>query len=876
MDDRYDLFVDTIVRCDIYLEKCWISNETVLKATSEFLDKTLEYKKHSSALVLHTGSICYDAVAFVLCVLANIIFDEIDAAAYATIFEKGTKVSYDKDLWIYEGLYQGPEESLQGKYVLRGDEGNGVNKKYVGVNALSQIAPYNGAAKTLSGKGIRTNKSSRLEFLEKVVKLNRNEIVAVPRTSTIIYMDNSELDYLLKNITISFPDVNKEYEILDLVTVTYYTAKNEIRKKGNAGNNEPAIKVTNSIERARELIIEGDENKVLGFASFRSDVYKKNALDFEELLRRRKLRYSWLISKLEYSPWIEAQLDDEDQNIEILAFSDRVLKAMNPMLSQNNRMAVNLCMETLRAASREYTEELIESNILWSDYRRIKNKILFIMNHSMEDDNAIRFCRWAYSMLKFYNNAFFTMQEYKAFFGDSVYEDFRQAYEVQREKILLFANLIKEKSEEVLAYIEKLYEENETYNAKQDKIKRYIWNNNYKRVLFVVPSMKYEGLFKKYVQKYMLFDSSQYTIVPETKVKNMDLERYDAVIFSALMNYDKVNPVDLIGARETIIFLYDAQIRIYKKLVKDYVSYMRKLDERSPLIIVEGYTEDEEHNQLTEIENQEVVEEAGQDANLQEAFMKVFLQAEKSQSSEYFGNGFTYGGGLIAHRYGQFVSGEQIIFTKGYEAYVLDSVEGTVVDKKVDDLEIGDRLVFTVNDNKTKDIVDELLLEVCRRSEEIHNSYKLVTGWKEEFRDIKKEKNWSYADITRLFKHTGCSITPQTVRQWLDPQSHIVGPIEKEKFIYIGKVMGDQEIVTDYLKYSEATSQIRHIRIKILKLIENVVVDSINGVQYNDDEMFGDIIARIKEIAVVKQLEKIETIDSFRIQLNRANRPIEN
>lgn len=192
MSERYNLLVDTIDRCDIYLEQCWISNEKVLKVMSEFLERTMQEKQHSSALVLHTGSICYDAVVFVLCVLANIIFDENDAVKNVASLEKGTKVSYKKRLWKYEGVYEGTEKIFQGKYVLKGDSGETF---YVSENALSEILPYNGSAKNLSGKGVRADKSKRLEFLESVLRLKRNEIVSVPCTSTVLYMDNAELVY---------------------------------------------------------------------------------------------------------------------------------------------------------------------------------------------------------------------------------------------------------------------------------------------------------------------------------------------------------------------------------------------------------------------------------------------------------------------------------------------------------------------------------------------------------------------------------------------------------------------------------------------------------------------------------------------------------
>lgn len=62
---RYSFFEDTLKKCKIYLEDCCISDETVLAVETDFLKGTLEQKKHSSSMLLHTGSICYDAVAFV-------------------------------------------------------------------------------------------------------------------------------------------------------------------------------------------------------------------------------------------------------------------------------------------------------------------------------------------------------------------------------------------------------------------------------------------------------------------------------------------------------------------------------------------------------------------------------------------------------------------------------------------------------------------------------------------------------------------------------------------------------------------------------------------------------------------------------------------
>ncbi len=292
-------------------------------------------------------------------------------------------------------------------------------------------------------------------------------------------------------------------------------------------------------------------------------------------------------------------------------------------------------------------------------------------------------------MLKFYNNAFFTMREYENAQGEYYQDGIRKEFDQQRAKMQLFANLIKEKAEDVLTFIEKLYSENEEINAKRNRIKQFVFENKYNKVLFVIPSIRYEALFNQYATNHMKFMRFSYDVCAETKVKSMDLSKYDCVIFTALMNFDKVNPVDLIGAKKVVVFVYDAQIRLYKKVARDYIEYIKKINSRNPFDLIESHVQEDLYTAEDETEIAETLEEKLHDSNLQEAFMKVFLQSERYQSREYFG--YQHEGGLEAYKYGQFVTGEQIIFTKGYEAYVLDSTEGTVVEKKVDELEAGDR-----------------------------------------------------------------------------------------------------------------------------------------------------------------------------------------
>ena len=429
------------------------------------------------------------------------------------------------------------------------------------------------------------------------------------------------------------------------------------------------------------------------------------------------------------------------------------------------------------------------------------------------------------------------------------------------------ANLIRGKARDILEYIRNIYNYLYFENPKGKAIKNYLFDKKYTDVLFVLPNTKHEKLFSDYAKENLCFKQFSYRVVTEVKLKKQDTKKYDCIIFPALLNFDKVNPLDIISARQVTIFTYDSQVRLYKKMEYDYLNYIQKVNQKNIIKL--------KVDEITEYSKDEIEDSTyTEDKAIQESFVEFFIQTERHYASTMGRNGMYKDGFLEASKYGRFSSGEQIVFTKGFEAYVLNA-EGHVVEKKVDDLEVGDKLVFTINDDKTKDIVDELLQDLLKDNEKIKEAYELVQSWKDKLRSYKQKNNYTYNQLVNCFKECGCTISAQGLRIYIDIQSHIVGPKENEKFIYIGRVLGDKEIEDNYIQMGEATSYIRSLRIKILKLIERAVVSDLNGEQVEESQ-FNGLIEKIRDIAVIKQLEKIEEIESFNIQASRANRPIEN
>ena len=62
MDSIHKAISEVIEKCDVCLAGNVISKELLIRTFSDFISTTIENKKHNIGIVLHTGSICFDAV----------------------------------------------------------------------------------------------------------------------------------------------------------------------------------------------------------------------------------------------------------------------------------------------------------------------------------------------------------------------------------------------------------------------------------------------------------------------------------------------------------------------------------------------------------------------------------------------------------------------------------------------------------------------------------------------------------------------------------------------------------------------------------------------------------------------------------------------
>ena len=80
MDSIRNAMKKVIEKCDVCIDGNVISKELLIRTFSDFISSTIEDKHHNVGIVLHTGSVCFDAIILAYAAISNILYNETNAA----------------------------------------------------------------------------------------------------------------------------------------------------------------------------------------------------------------------------------------------------------------------------------------------------------------------------------------------------------------------------------------------------------------------------------------------------------------------------------------------------------------------------------------------------------------------------------------------------------------------------------------------------------------------------------------------------------------------------------------------------------------------------------------------------------------------------
>jgi len=866
MQVKEEIMYRVFEKCEIQIEGQTISKELLLKTFGDFLTQTIAKRDHNIGVVMHTGSLCFDVVLITYATILNLISNKAETGNMVNSFSDGDTVLYGqqkKCRYIFKGFIDGSEIGREkGEKLIKLVQGEGFDT-YLPEKRWRYIEPYNGDSVRMDGRGIRKKTSLRDDFFVDVLDFEKENIPSILDTSCVIVAPREHTDYLVKNISLGFN--KKKIKLLELVTASYFTEEDEYRYSGNTGKNEPTLKFTAKISVARHLLLSRRGNRHLGLIVLGEDSISRGYSELPELINRKSLQYVYICSSMDSDLGLELTSDVEKMEI-FACTKEFLLENTTYEKVENNNYITELVTQVDTIIDKNNELVIIEKNGIESDViHEFKKNILEIKREEYSTEGKDNFIMLAHSLMKLFVTAPFPMDRF------SVAEE-RGLIEVDspEKKILELRRLAEDFPEKlrknalvVVEVLERILIEEKSTNGKYEWLRKFLYDHLGKRVAIVVPKAYYvtlikgTGLFSEY-----LFRNKDFVTANRFDSSKM----YDCVI--VLGDYEgKAFNIFRCNAAATIIsVIYESEKAGYYFKNKIFHNMINRLNRESTIIIS---NQDEDEIITTEEENTKGFEKEIEDyiANVDLSYMGSIYKSD----SGYEGAMNTDIVAVVV-----FDDDTKAYLSRNYKGYVLEEATGIVKEVGVQELCEGDSIIFTKNNDDTKDIVSSILAKLLidgKFDSNTEEKYRKANLWKRSLVEFMHSNGYTAGKVVDLMLKDGARVHEQTILHWLDEDSYTVGPRDVDSIRHIGNITGVEELKESPEDIFEACRDIRSIRRKILDRVGTAIFDKLSGRTPQRGNYMESIYEKIDTLAEIKRVERIAKVETA-VPMWMANRPI--
>lgn len=872
----YDSMKKLIEKCDLYFDGHIISKELLVKNYADFLASNFE-KKHNVAISLHTGSVCFDIITILFTALSNIMYNQDNAEDFVLSLNVGDMVLYKKTRCKFEGITTLPGETLRRAVLYSENKRQGRVegcKDFVREDWWNKISPYNGDAKNLDARGIRTDNKKRNDFLASVFEMSTDEIPAFIEKSSVIVMNRDRSERIIDNLEICYD--SKRIKITEMVSVSYCSENEEYPYGGNPGKIEPAIKITNSISNARSIVTgtwQGNEtwvNDVVGVSIIGFGAISRARTEVSEMMKRRKLKYVFVSYNIS-SEEGETLLDEVDDAAVFACTTEYLLKSSFPIVEENP-YTLELDKQIYSVVNHETIPLPVKTfDCDWAMYKKVQIS-LARMRHSGYKE-AEDFVPLAHSVMNLMITSVFPFQLMETLVESGVLEVESPLQRILRltDMISAFSGEVKDAAKTILKFLEDGYTKLLTCSPKEQVLFDLLSKHSNQKMAIIIPKAYYANILYNLNVLDYFEDSTQLCISTANKFDYT--QQYDVIVAIGAFWGKKFDPFRcrasstiyvIVSAVEENIFKYrkklaatiEQKFNICAKVSGDYINNN-----------IEVYSDG-----ATEEEVSEVINSA---SDVTKYINKIF--ETKSLGLLNTNSGVRYSTTEISH-VATCADGESIFFTKKYRAFVFDSAREDVIEVSVDKLSPGDTVIFKSNNSETKDIVttllDKYIDEYQTTGEDIQMAYLKSRYWKEVLRKYRTDNNLSFKELSKRLEAYGVKKHEVTIQSWLAEDSYIVGPQDNETFIAIAEMTQDADMLSNPKSFCIACEKTRSIRVGILKLIAKTIISKYSGKLSAEDDMAKVVSENIDEISTLVQIETITPVADKKAPINMINRPI--
>jgi len=878
-------FIRLIEECDIYFEDSIISKERIVQKYAEFFASSFGTQAHSIAVAQHTGSICFDVISFLIAALGCIALNESQSEDIVRSFNNGQMViltsGTKKERWLWcgfmrnisnEGLRLEVSDFENADYAML-EQPSSHSKYYLPRNRWNQISPYNGTSTRADGRGIRKVKTNRNEFISYLFDIPALSVPSIVDVSTVIVSDREMFKRIAEGIRIEY-DEGKCINLLDLVTASYYTSNLEEHQYGtNPAKIEPNLKITSRISAARDLVLDKSGNKTVGFMIVGSDSIASGNAELSTLIERKSLKYVFVSATVD-SEAVQNIIDTQEDASIFVCTKEFLLQHSLPVQSENP-LTIELDMQIENIVNNEVSSLLIEGGCSWQDFKKIKEALNAIKQSDIKSGEKDAFLITAHALLNLIITSVFPLEKLNQAMESGSLISKATA---PSAKIAELWNLADKTTDMLDMYlivadtIDGIYQLQLTDCPKCAALLNLLKSYPNNKIAIVVPKAYYADILKS----YDVFANENITITTANRFNGS--AQYDVVIVAGDFSGTRFNPLKCRSATDIFVMLYESEMRFFKYKKRKADAYERSINSRL-LISTDDLPDNEEDPDEIVVNDEDIqsIITAESDFNSYIDTITAFdIGSFASRLSSYSDNAPT----TEVYAAGHFLSGEQILFTRNYQAVVFDEDNETVIETDVETLRPGDIVIFAKRDDYTKNMVDYIydqLQLMGKFSPQILDATEKTQYWKLALREYKENNDLSYRDLAKSLQSLGLSIQEVSVRQWLIEESHIVGPREENTLLQIANLTQDPFLLKDTSAYFKACEIVRRQRKSILKLIGRAIVDKLSGHVPQEDELLDFIYGNVEKLSETLELESISILDkSIPVPVNFTNRPINN
>lgn len=872
MDSIRSVMKKIIEKCDVCINGNVISKELLIKTFSEFISSTIEDKHHNIGIVLHTGSICFDAILIAYAAISNILYNETDATDLIrslhigdlVLCYNGSKGKTKPSKWVFEGFVNSIDEVpqvLPGEYIVLQNDKKG--RCFLPEASWTKIVPYFGRSKSMDSRGLRRENGRRYDFFTSVLEMKDTEIPRTIDTSSVIVISREEANVLVGNLSFRFGET--DIKLTELVPVSYYTEGDQEYQYGiNPSKNEPVIKLTGKVSVARKLLLGRDGNRHIGLIVLGEDLYCRGESELPELLDRQSIQYIYLCMNLDSGNSANLITNYEEASL-FACTKDFLLSNSRPPIV-HNAYTEQMDSQIDAIVDKEVTANVLEGFISWEKYKAFKNAMYSIKSSEYDSDQKDDFIVQSYSLMNLFLTAVFSIGLLEKLIENEIIDGVEKPIlRLQRleETAKSFPDFLSEQANSVVGILEDAYLELHDSTPKEAAFVKSVEAHQGKTAV-VVPKAYFGIVIDRVLCLHNLDSRTDICTMTANRFDNTKL--YSAIIVVGDISGKRFNAFRCRSSQEINLLLYECEKYRYKKQVRDAKAAEHLLNKRSTIL-----TEDEYEEIPIGIDEDDLKAADDIDTEIMDYIKSAPIKAIHNRSSGADGKSMA---DIVA--VAKFDSDEIAFFTKNYKAYVLDEADNSVKEVVASDLSEGDVIVFTRSTAKTRDIVEEILRDMINNKLvpcEIEDAYYKSREWKKTLIDYMKRTGSSAKTIADEMISNGVRVQEITIRGWLDEETHTVRPQKLDSIQQIALIAGNDELFDSAELCFDAGGEIYKIRRQILKVIGQAILGEVTGNSSLTGTMQKAVADRIKDAAVTLQIETITFVDD-EVPVNTTNRPI--